>query len=119
MNLLARLGQTALTLTIGLYFVLVAFNNITDYGTNFQFVKHVLSMDSLPPDPHVAWHAIRSQRLQHLAYCFIIAWEALAGLLCVFGGVRMALDVKSVVVSGFHYDRGRMVHDVGIPDLEW
>ncbi|MGA8271874.1 MAG: DUF2165 domain-containing protein [Candidatus Sulfotelmatobacter sp.] len=95
MNLLARLGQTLLTLTLGLYFILVAFNNITDYGTNSAFVKHVLSMDSVPPDPHVAWHAIRSQSLQHFAYWFIIAWEVLAGLLCVLGGVRMALCAKS------------------------
>ncbi len=116
MNLLARLGQTALALTIGLYFVLVVFNNIADYGTNFQFVTHVLSMDSVPLDPHVAWHAIRSQRLQHFAYCFIIAWEALAGLLCVFGGVRMALDVKS---PGFYAAKTYAVAGLWAGTLLW
>jgi predicted small integral membrane protein len=75
--------------------MLVAFGNITDYGTNFQFVKHVLSMDSLPPDPHVAWRAINLGPIYHFAYGVIIAWEATAGLLCVFGRMRMALRLSS------------------------
>jgi predicted small integral membrane protein len=95
MKLIARLGQTALTLTLGLYFMLVVFGNITDYGTNFQFVKHVLSMDSLPSDPHVAWRAIKSEPLYHFAYALMIAWEAVAGLLCTFGGTRMASRLTS------------------------
>ena len=89
------MGQTALTLTLGLYFMLVAFGNVTDYGTNFQFVKHVLSMDSVPTDSHVAWRAIKSETLYHLTYVVIIAWEAVAGLLCVWGGMRMATHLKS------------------------
>ena len=89
------MGQTALTLTLGLYFLLAVFGNITDYGANFQFVKHVLSMDSIPADPHVAWRAIKLEALHHLAYIVLIAWEALAGLLCVWGAVRMAIRFKS------------------------
>jgi predicted small integral membrane protein len=73
----------------------VVFGNVTDYGTNFQFVKHVLSMDSIPPNPRIAWRAIRSEALYHLAYLVIIAWEALAGLLCIWGAVRMAVHLKS------------------------
>jgi predicted small integral membrane protein len=95
MKSVTRLGQTALTLTLGLYFVLVAFGNITDYGTNFQFVKHVLNMDSLPPDSHVAWRAINSELIDHLTYGVNIAWEAIAGVLSALGGIRMALRLKS------------------------
>jgi len=90
-----RCGQTALTLTLGLYFLLVAFGNITDYGTNFQFVKHVLSMDSLPRDPHVEWRAINSEPIHHFAFGILIAWEAAAGLLCGWSGMRMALRLNS------------------------
>ncbi|HZC25177.1 MAG TPA: DUF2165 domain-containing protein [Candidatus Binatia bacterium] len=89
------MGQSALTLTLGLYFVLVALGNVTDYGTNIQFVKHVLSMDTIPADSHVAWRAIKSEPLYHLAYGVIIAWETVAGLLCVWGGMRMATHLKS------------------------
>ncbi len=95
MSLITRAGQISLTLTLGLCFGLIAFNNAVDYGTNFQFVKHVLSMDSLPPDPRVAWHAVKLPALHHLAYLVIIAWEALAAILCLAGGARMAFHVKS------------------------
>jgi predicted small integral membrane protein len=90
-----RCGQTALTLTLGLYFTLVAFGNITDYETNFQFVKHVLNMDSIPRDPRVVWRAINSEPIYHFTYGVIIASEATAGLLCGLGGMRMALRLHS------------------------
>jgi predicted small integral membrane protein len=75
--------------------MLVAFGNITDYRTNFQFVKHVLSMDSLPRDPHVVWRAINSESIHHFTYGVMIAWEVTAGLLCGWGGVQMALHLRS------------------------
>jgi predicted small integral membrane protein len=59
-TLLSRLGKTLLTSTLALYFLLVAFNNVIDYDTNFKFVQHVLSMDSIPADVHVQWRAISS-----------------------------------------------------------
>ena len=45
-----RAGKTILTAVMGVYFLLIAFNNTTDYQSNFVFVQHVLSMDtqSLP-----------------------------------------------------------------------
>ena len=45
-TLLSRLGKILLTGTLALYFLLVAFNNIIDYDSNFKFVQHVLSMDA-------------------------------------------------------------------------
>jgi predicted small integral membrane protein len=71
-----------------LHILLVAFGNVTDFGTNQAFVQHVLSMDTTnfgsPKgqnlDPTVMWHAIDSRPLQNAAYVTIIAWESLAGL---------------------------------------
>jgi predicted small integral membrane protein len=105
---ITQAGQTALVLTLGVYFMLVVFGNITDYGTNFQFVKHVLSMDSIPSDPHIAWRAIKSEPLYHLTYVILIVWEALAGSLGIWGGMRMAIrlgardfdDAKSHAIAG-------------------
>lgn len=113
---ITRVGQTALTLTLGLYFVLLAFGNITDYGTNFQFVKHVLSMDSIPTDSHIAWRAIRSEPLYHLTYVVIIAWESVAGLLCVWGGMRMATHLKS---GDFHEAKTCAIAGLWIGILLW
>lgn len=72
----------------GLHILLVAFGNITDFGTNQPFVQHVLSMDTTnfgaEPgtnlDPDVTWRAIENETLQNIAYIGLIAWESLAAL---------------------------------------
>ena len=113
---ITRAGQTALTLTLGLYFLLVVFGNVTDYRTNFQFVKHVLGMDSIPTDSRVAWRAIKSETLCHLAYAVIIAWEAVAGSLCVWGGMRMAARLTS---RDFHQAKTHAIAGLWIGMLLW
>ena len=93
--MLSRLGKTLLTSTLALYFLLVAFNNIIDYDTNFKFVQHVLSMDSIPADAHVQWRAIRSPQLPHVAYWTIILWELLTGCICGLGAMRLFTSLRS------------------------
>ena len=72
-----------LTGTVALYMALVAFGNITDYGTNQQFVRHVLAMDTTFKDDDLMWRAIESRTLQDIAYVAIIAWETLAALVLI------------------------------------
>jgi predicted small integral membrane protein len=93
--LLSRLGKTLLTSTLALYFLLLAFNNTIDYGTNFKFVEHVLSMDSIPADPHVQWRAIRTPQLHHVAYWTIILWELMTGCICGLGAKRLFSALRS------------------------
>jgi predicted small integral membrane protein len=72
----------------GLYVLLVAFGNITDYSANAAFVQHVLAMDTTnfgaPPgtglDPRVMWRAITDPGLQTAAYVGVILWEAATAL---------------------------------------
>jgi predicted small integral membrane protein len=93
--LLSRLGKTLLTGTLALYFLLVAFNNVVDYGTNFKFVEHVLSMDSIPADAHVQWRAVRNPQAHHIAYWTIILWELLTGCICGLGAKRLFSALRS------------------------
>lgn len=93
--MLSRLGKTLLTSTLALYFLLVAFNNIIDYDTNFQFVQHVLSMDSVPADAHVQWRAVRSPQVHHIAYWTIILWELTTGCICGLGAKRLFSALRS------------------------
>ncbi|MFJ4558534.1 DUF2165 domain-containing protein [Streptomyces massasporeus] len=79
------LAATLLTATIALYMALVAFGNITDFGTNQQFVRHVLAMDTTFKDEDLMWRAVTSQELQDAAYVAIIVWETLAALVLIFG----------------------------------
>jgi len=84
-----RLSRILLMATIALWLLLVAFGNITDYGSNWVFVQHVLAMDSIFPDASIHYRAIHSPLLQHIAYVLIIATETLAALLCWIGAWRM------------------------------
>lgn len=59
---------------------LVAFGNITDFGTNQQFVRHVLAMDTTFKDDDLMWRAVTDKALQDTAYVLIIVWETAAAL---------------------------------------
>ncbi|HEV2930561.1 MAG TPA: DUF2165 family protein, partial [Propionibacteriaceae bacterium] len=59
---LLRLGTlpvvvAVLTLITAAYYLLVAIGNITDFGTNQQFVLHVFEMDTTFNDEDVMWRA--------------------------------------------------------------
>ena len=84
-----RLSKTAMVAAMGFFATLVAFGNITDYGTNFAFVQHVLMMDTIFPDSAIAYRAITSPALHHAAYIVIIAAETLTAILCWIGAYAM------------------------------
>ncbi len=84
-----RFSKILLMATITLWLALVAFGNITDYGSNLVFVQHVLAMDSIFPDAGIHYRAIHAPLLQHAAYVLIIATETLAAVLCGFGTWRL------------------------------
>ena len=79
--IVARAAKAATVAAIALFATLVAFGNLTDYDTNFAFVQHVLSMDTIFPFSTIKYRAITSPALHHLAYALIIAAEALTALL--------------------------------------
>ncbi|MEU9730673.1 DUF2165 domain-containing protein [Streptomyces sp. NPDC048002] len=80
-----RLTATLLTASVALYMALVAFGNITDFGTNQQFVQHVLAMDTTFKDDDLMWRAVTSKGLQDTAYVAIIVWETVAALVLIYG----------------------------------
>ncbi|MFI7410689.1 DUF2165 domain-containing protein [Streptomyces sp. NPDC049627] len=80
-----HLTATLLTASVALYIALVAFGNITDFGTNQQFVRHVLAMDTTFKDDDLMWRAITSTGLQDAAYVAIIVWETVAALVLIYG----------------------------------
>lgn len=94
------------------YLLLVAFGNITDPGSNWQFVHHVLSMDTTNfgdgPSPNTAWRAIDATPLQVIGYVFIILWEVL-GAIVLFVGFIMWIRER-----GTAYARARAWSSLGL-----
>jgi predicted small integral membrane protein len=84
-----RLSQTSLVAACALYMLLVVFNNLTDYGSNYQLVEHVLAMDTTFPGNAGMWRAITNPMIHHIFYASIIAWEAATALLLAVGSWRL------------------------------
>jgi len=85
-----RLSRVALVAAVACFFTLVAFGNVTDYGANWKFVTHVMSMDTTFQDPDLMWRAVTNPKLQHAAYGTIITWQALTALVLWIGVIRLA-----------------------------
>jgi predicted small integral membrane protein len=113
---------------IALFASLVAFGNITDYSTNWAFVQHVLSMDTVYPTTTIRYRAIESPALQTAGYMLIIAAETLTAVLCWIGAVRLLIAsgdatafnrAKGVAVAGLTL--GFMIWQVGFMSIggEW
>jgi predicted small integral membrane protein len=84
-----RLCKIALVFASCFFLLLVVFNNITDYGSNFAFVSHVLSMDTTFPGNQGMWRAMTSPVVHHGFYATIILWEATAFVLTGLGTWRL------------------------------
>ena len=84
-----RVCKAVLVLAIALFYTILVLNNITDYGSNYEFVRHVLMMDSTFPGNHGMWRAVHSPLVHTAFYIGIIAWETITMLLCWWGGARL------------------------------
>ena len=91
-----RTIKVILVFGVAIFYSLVVFNNITDYDSNYQFVRHVMMMDSTFPGNHGMWRAINSPLLHTVFYLSIIAWEAVTMFLCWWGAFRMARALREV-----------------------
>jgi predicted small integral membrane protein len=87
--MITRTAKLLLLGALALFHTLVAFNNITDFDSNYQFVRHVLMMDSTFPSSHAHWRAIGAPAVHFAFYVSIIAWEAAIAVLLWWGSVRM------------------------------
>jgi predicted small integral membrane protein len=93
--MILRIAKTLLVLAVAFYYTLVVLNNTTDYDSNFQFIRHVLMMDSTFPNNSGMWRAINSPSIHTLFYISIIAWESLTMILCWWGGIQLARNLKA------------------------
>jgi predicted small integral membrane protein len=86
----ARLAKTAMVASLAVFALVVAYDNLVDWGANYAFVRHVLSMDTTFPESALRGRAIADPRIWQAAYALIIAAEALTGLAFAAGAVAMA-----------------------------
>jgi len=87
--MITRVAKILLLAAIGLFYSLVVLNNTTDFNSNYQFVRHVLMMDTTFPGNNGMWRAMNSP-FWHLTFYFsIIGWETLTTILCWWGAISL------------------------------
>jgi predicted small integral membrane protein len=92
--LAARAVKLVMVTSLALFAFIVTLGNITDYGANFQFVRHVLSMDTTFPGNSLSYRAITDPMLWHLGYGVIILGEGLTCLAFVIAAVELARNLR-------------------------
>src|SRR4051794_38581009 len=91
--IVVRVCKVALVAAVALFFTCVAFGNITDYDSNWQFVQHVLSMDTTFPNSKLHWRAVTDSGLQHAAYWLIIGTQAATAVLLWLGTLSFFANI--------------------------
>jgi predicted small integral membrane protein len=84
-----RLSKIIVTALSAVFLLVVVFNNTTDPNSNYQFVRHVLSMDTTFPGNAGMYRAIQTPLLHKAFYASIIGWEALCCLVIGAGVLRL------------------------------
>ena len=84
-----RICKMLLLAAVAFFFTLVVLNNTTDFDSNYQFVRHVLMMDSTFPGNRGMWRAVRAPRVHMAFYLGIIGWEILNAVLSSWGSVAL------------------------------
>jgi len=113
-----RLAKVLLVFGVAVFYTLVVFNNLSDYSSNHEFVRHVLMMDSTLPGNHGMWRAINSPGVQTTFYLAIIVWEFVTMLLCWWGGFRL-LTMLSASVADFQSAKGMAIAALTLGLLMW
>ena len=113
-----RVAKMLLVFAVAIFYAFVVFNNTTDYDSNYQFVRHVMMMDSTFPGNRGMWRAINTPALHTAFYLAIIAWEALTMLLCFVGGVKLTGALRGTAAS---FQSAKRVAIIGLTAglLQW
>lgn len=87
--MITRSAKLLLMAGIALFYTLVVFNNTTDFDSNYQFVRHVLMMDTTFPGNKGMWRALNAQGWHLTFYFTIILWEIVTMILSWWGVVAL------------------------------
>jgi predicted small integral membrane protein len=116
--LATRLVKTVMVASTAMFALLVAFNNLVDYGSNYEFVRHTLSMDTTFPGNALMGRAITSPTVWTLAYWAIILVEAVTGIVLALATVRLAANLRANAVR-FNSAKTYVVVGAGLGFLLW
>ena len=115
---LFRIAKTVSVGAIGILSFLVVLGNTTDYYTNYQFVEHVLKMDTTFANSRIHYRSLDNPILFHAGYVSIILLEMVMSGCCLWGSWLLLKHVKSDPIT-FHAAKNWAVAGLTIGILIW
>jgi predicted small integral membrane protein len=113
-----RISKVILVSAVAVTVSLVAFDNLTDYDTNWTFVTHVLSMDTVPLRSALHYRAITNPIVQQISYWLIIAAEVLTAALCWTGAFALYL-ARNASLGSFNAAKKYAVAGLTLGFVTW
>jgi predicted small integral membrane protein len=93
--LIMRFAKVLLVGALAAYCFIAAYDNVVDYDSNYQFVRHVLSMDTTFPDNALMHRAITSESTWTAVYAVIIGCEWLTCVLLAIGALALLVRLRA------------------------
>ena len=106
----ARILKVLMVAALALFGFIVTYDNIVDYRSNYDFVRHVLSMDTTFPGNALMGRAITDPVLWHVAYDAIIAAE---GLMCLAFAVATAELARALFCDAERFNASKRFVFIG------
>ena len=97
---------------------LIAVGNIHDPELNYQFVKHVLSMDTVLPSSTMATHALPIPILWTVGFWMIVIGEATTAILFALGTFEL-FRARNFKARDFHHAKRFVFAGAGCAFLIW
>ena len=101
----ARIAKVVMVGCLALFAFVVTFDNLAAYDSNFEFVRHVLSMDTTFPGNALLYRRLTSPALWNAAYLLIILGEGLTSLTLAAAAIVLARELRSDGVRFNHSKR--------------
>src|SRR3954451_9559405 len=107
----SRLIKIAFTFCVGLYVILVCFNNISDSKSNLEFVSKVATMEDTFSKGRNGWRSVNHPFLHQLLFILIVAWEALMAVFLISGAVKM---IRRLHAPAIEFTKAKRTASLGL-----
>ena len=71
--------KLSMVFAVAVFYTFVVLNNLMDYNSNYQFVRHVLMMDSTFPGSRGMWRALDAATLGLALLMWLVAFLSVGG----------------------------------------
>jgi predicted small integral membrane protein len=116
--LITRLAKILISLSLALFCLLVAYDNIVDPASNYEFVSHVMRMDTTFPDNKLMDRAVTDPLLWRIVYALIIATQFVCGVLFLAGSISM-WRARYAAAAVFHQAKAFAIAGALLAFLLW